>query len=362
MEHTLLIAGAGIGGLCTAIAARQAGLAPLVIERAPRLEAVGAGLSVFPNAMEVLDRVGVGDVVRSRAKPALQTLRLTPDGSVISSVASNRITVHRGDLQELLAAQLDDSMLRLAQECTGFTQDDGSVTVSTKAGERFHGEVLVGADGLRSRVRAQLWGERPPRPANVLAWRGIAHMSGLDDARQYIGRGIRIGMAPVDDERVYWYAALKAKPGSARDTISGKTEMLRRFHDWHPLIREVIEASAESDVVATDIFDRPPLRRWTRGRVTLIGDAAHPATPELGQGAAQAMEDAVALASCLRNVADPRAALADYEARRRAYTTKLVRRARRLSLLLQLEHPIPAAVRDAGLRWRATHPVGSGKV
>lgn len=353
MKHPVIIAGAGIGGLCTAIALREQGIETRVLERAPKLEALGSGLSIFPNALEILDQLGVAAAVRAISMPVRTNLLMTPRGELIRSDARERTTVHRGELQRLLVERLEDGAVQVGSECVGFSQDEEGVTVRTASGGELRGSLLIGADGLRSRVRSQLWGEQPPRPANVLTWRGIASYSGLHESRQYLGRGARIGMAPVDGRRVYWYAAIRAAPGSVTDLSAGRAALRNVFADWDELINTLLGATDSKDFVAADLFDRPPVRRWGDRRVTLLGDAAHPMTPDLGMGAAQAMVDAVTIASCLRQEPSPVGALLAYENARVAYTGKLVRQARRLGNLLQIRNPIAAALRDAYLRWSA---------
>jgi 2-polyprenyl-6-methoxyphenol hydroxylase-like FAD-dependent oxidoreductase len=358
MTPPVIIVGAGIGGLSCAIKLRQLGEDVVVLERAPRLEALGAGLSLFPNAIAVLDELGIGSTIKANARPAQRFFRLTRKGEILDVQSRERLTVHRGELQQLLLDRLGDGIVRVGNECSDFEQRDDRVVVMTASGEELDGSLLIGADGLRSRVRALLWGERPPRATGVLTWRGIAHLDGICDASKSYGRGSTFGIAPIDEQRVYWYGTINAAPGSHTSEHKVKDELLERFAGWHHPVESLIAATNEQDIVATDIYDRPALRRWGERRVTLLGDAAHPMTPDLGQGAAQAMEDAQALAIWLRQADDPVVALRAYEAQRIKQTRLLARRARRIGRIGQLKHPVTSSVRDALMRLRGTSPPG----
>jgi 2-polyprenyl-6-methoxyphenol hydroxylase-like FAD-dependent oxidoreductase len=356
----VLIAGAGIGGLTAAIALRRAGAEVRVFERASDLAPVGAGLTLWANAITALREIGLGDMLASIGKPLMRsrilswrgdTLAETPVETLARRFGTPLVAVHRADLQDALLAALGPGVTRTDAECTGFQQDGGQVRARLASGEEVAGDLLIGADGLRSTIRAQLLGATPPRYAGYTAWRGIARMTlPLWDeamAAESWGAGRRFGLVPLSDGRMYWFATLNAPEGAGDRPGGRKRELLDLFGACHDPVPAVIAATDEAAILRNDIYDRPPLAAWSRGRVTLLGDAAHPTTPNMGQGACQAIEDAVALAERLRADASLAAALQGYEAQRLRRANSVVRQSRRLGQIAQWQTPWAARARDA---------------
>jgi len=273
-------------------------------------------------------------------------------------VGADSIAAHRADLQAALLKALEEAEgeVKLGARCVGFEQNEGNVAVLLADGREEYGDLLVGADGLRSTVRAQLLGDGPPRYAGYTAWRAVVREE-PDLVPEGIGtepwgKGLRFLCARIGRGMVYWTAA-KNSPEGEGDRLGGgaKDALLEDFRGWHAPVEALIRAADEDAILYTDIYDREPARRWGEGQVTLLGDAAHPMTPDLGQGACQAMEDAVVLATCLDNEkADVASALRLYEARRIGRTAAFVRRSRRLGRLAQLENPLLCRLRDAFLK------------
>jgi 2-polyprenyl-6-methoxyphenol hydroxylase-like FAD-dependent oxidoreductase len=352
-----IVVGGGIGGLCAALALRRAGLDVEVFERAAELADVGAGISLWANAFRALDHLGVAAAVRAIGQSAAGALR-TPDGRLLSEPGPDLIArhpdfcrvVHRAELHRVLVDALGPDVLRLDASCRSVAEQDGGVGVSLANGSRIAADLLIGADGLRSLVRAHLHGEAPPVYAGYTAWRGV---TSLEPARlapgETWGRGIRFGQMPLTRGRVYWFAAANA-PAGARSADGERNELLRRFRGWHAPIEELIDGTPEERILRNDIYDRPPLPAWGRGRMTLLGDAAHPMTPNLGQGACQAIEDAVVLGRCLTLNSDLVAALREYERRRRTRTDPIVRQSRQVGRVAQWQHPLAVTVRDLAVR------------
>jgi 2-polyprenyl-6-methoxyphenol hydroxylase-like FAD-dependent oxidoreductase len=360
----VLVAGAGIGGLSAAIALRRAGFEVVVLERAPELGAVGAGLLLAANAQKALGRLGLAQEVASLGTPAsafeIRSSRggaftNNPAGELEKKVGTPSVAVHRADLQALLARAAGEEMLRLGAGVEGFAQDGGGVTVYLAGGGEERADLLVGADGLRSRVRTSLLGPERPRYAGYTAWRAVVEpeeeLLPWGTGFESWGRGGRFGCAHIGGGRIYWFATANATEGE-RDGSPGSpggptATLLRRFGTWHEPIGGLIGATHEDAILRTDIYDREPLgERWGRGRVTLLGDAAHPMTPDLGQGGAQALEDAVVLARRLRESGPTAEGLRGYERLRSARAAMVVRRSRRLGRIAQLENPLLCRLRD----------------
>jgi 2-polyprenyl-6-methoxyphenol hydroxylase-like FAD-dependent oxidoreductase len=224
------------------------------------------------------------------------------------------------------------------------------VVLSAVDGTSAEGALLVGADGLCSRVRKQLLADGPPRYAGYTSWRGLvaADLDPSDEAVESWGRGSRFGIVPVGGGRVYWYATANAEPGA---DDQGRAALAERFAGFHPPVPSLIEATLPASIVRTDIHDRPPARRWSHGPVTLLGDAAHPMTPNLGQGGCQAMEDAFVLAAALAEEATVAGALARYERERLRRANRIVSLSRRFGAVAQWRSALACAVRDLGARW-----------
>jgi 2-polyprenyl-6-methoxyphenol hydroxylase-like FAD-dependent oxidoreductase len=357
----VIIIGGGIGGLTAAVALARQGLAAEIYEQAPELKEVGAGVGLWANALWALDQIGLAhEVVRLGERVPRQGVK-SPDGSWLMCFPQETLerrwgagftAVRRADLQRLLADQLDPAAIHLGARCTGFQDTRGAVTARFADGREARADVLIGADGVHSGVRAKLLGAAPLRYRGYTSVRALTPPGSVPlpgDGIETWGRGARFGIAPAPGERIIWYAAWNAPAGEKHD--HGIRSRLRTlFGGWHDPIPAVIEATPEDAIVRNDIYDRWPARTWTRGRVALIGDAIHPMTPDLAQGACNAIVDATTLASCLAEAADPLVALPEYQRRRwrsAARTTLLARGSGRMG---QWGGRHTCAARDALLR------------
>jgi 2-polyprenyl-6-methoxyphenol hydroxylase-like FAD-dependent oxidoreductase len=261
------------------------------------------------------------------------------------------LVVHRADLLRALASAFGPGSVSLGARCEGFEQDSESVTARFADGTERRGELLIGADGLYSSIRERLFGDGRPRYAGYTCWRGLAPFVGetLPPGLGFEGwgRGSRFAVQHCGPGRVFWYATRNAPEGSPDGPHGRKQDVLDTFAGWHEPIPTVIAATDGDAILKNDITDRRPIRNWGRGRVTLLGDAAHPTTPNFGQGACQAIEDAVVLADSLADMSDVPAALRSYEASRRDRTAFITRASRRLGAASQWENPLLCWLRDA---------------
>jgi len=357
-EARVLIAGGGIAGLATAIALARAGLDVQVFERAPDIKEVGAGISLWANAIRALDQLGLHDAIDS-ASVAYETAGLlAADGSTITSISASElqrllgipvVVMHRADLLAALVAAVPASRISYGAECTGVIDHGDSVEVELSDGRRVRGDAVVGADGLNSVVRAAVHGPEPPRYAGCSAWRAVVPFeTARIRAGETWGNGNLFGQVPISGNRVYWYAAMNVPEGGR--SLHARSELKAVFGGWHAPIGELIDAADERSILRNDIYDRPVLKTWGRGRLTLAGDAAHPMTPFMGQGACQALEDAVALGRCLSSGSDVVAALRDYERQRIPRANAFVTRSRLAGRVARVSNPLLAAIRNAALR------------
>jgi 2-polyprenyl-6-methoxyphenol hydroxylase-like FAD-dependent oxidoreductase len=363
----VMVAGAGIGGLTAAIALRQAGFEVAVFERTAELREVGAGLLLAANAQRALAKLGLAEAVARLGTPASAGEIRSWRGKVFASIPAAELekkvgapsaAVHRADLQALLAQEVEDGTLRLGTEVGAFEQDEGEVRVLFADGRRESADLLVGADELRSRVRAGLFGSEEPRYAGYTAWRAVVEpkedLLPWGAGFESWGRGARFGCAHIGRGRVYWFATANSpegeKDGPPGSPSGAKANLLRLFSRWHRPVGNLVEATEEGTVLRTDIYDREPLgERWGEGRVTLLGDAAHPMTPNLGQGACQTIEDAVVLARCLGERGVTAESLRKYEKLRSDRAAMVVRRSRRVGRVGQLENPLLCWLRNRTL-------------
>jgi 2-polyprenyl-6-methoxyphenol hydroxylase-like FAD-dependent oxidoreductase len=350
-----LIVGGGIGGLAAALALRQAGLDVAVFERAPAITEVGAGIAIWANAIHALAALQLTDAIREWSVPySVDGLRAW-NGRVLSrlstlaleeKIGTLAVVVHRADLLRILFDALGADRVHLGAACTGVGQDDRGVTAAFADGRTAHGDLVIGADGLHSIVRAGLHGQRPPTYAGFTAWRGVvSFQTERSGAGESWGSGSIFGYVPINGGRVYWYGTANAPPGAR--AADEKAQLLHIFRDWHSPIHDLIAATEPSAILRNDICDRPVLETWGTGRITLVGDAAHPMTPNLGQGACQALEDAVVLGRCVGDTSDLPAALRLYESRRLPRANDIVRRSRRMSRIAQVQNPVLVALRNA---------------
>lgn len=355
---TILIAGGGIGGLTAAIALRRAGFDVRLFERAPEIRELGAGLTIQSNAVLALRQIGLDQaLVESGQRLGAGSVRRT-DGTVISranleevgrTVGAPAVAIHRGTLQRLLLEALAPDAVETGREVMAYEDRPEGVALVFRDGSRTEGSLLIGADGLRSAVRAQMLGDGEPLYAEYTCWRGVTGEGGpaAEESSETWGRGRRFGIVPIDRGRIYWFATLNAPAGGRDEPGKVRVRLENLFAGWHRPIADVLAATPETAILHNDILHRLPAPRWVSGRVALLGDAAHPMTPNLGQGACQAIEDAVILADCLtRNPADPAGALRSYESRRKSRADAVVLSALRLGRLAQVENVAARWLRD----------------
>jgi 2-polyprenyl-6-methoxyphenol hydroxylase-like FAD-dependent oxidoreductase len=356
----VLIIGAGIGGLTLARALTTEGLRCAIFERAPDLSTAGAGIMLQTAAMLALRRIGL-DAPVAAAGAELQvgwsaTDRGRPLGRSSFTFLKEQLGVptvalHRARLQRVLREAAPEVPLHFGRTLTGFEGDASGVTATFGDGTRARGALLVGADGLRSVVRRQLLGEQPLRYAGYTSWRGIARSdqpSAQHAVAELWGSGARFGFAGIGPGETYWFAVLDAPPGEKDDhpldTVKG------HFGHFPAPVSALLAATPPDRVLRTDIHDRPPVPTWTSGRVTLLGDAAHPTTPDLGQGGCMAIEDAVVLAYALARAPSFTDAFTCYEKERVPRTTAIVEASRRFGQVAQLRNPVAVWLRDSLLR------------
>jgi salicylate hydroxylase len=328
---SIAIIGGGIGGLSTALNLLRAGFDVHVYEQARALREVGAGIQISPNAVRVIDWLGLGgELSRFGVRPLAIHQRRWEDGrallktplgdAVIEAFGLPYYQVHRGDLLAMLSAAVPPDRLHLGHRLAVFEDNGGRVRMQFENGTRADAEVMIGADGIHSFVRSALFGAEQPRYSGGIAYRGLIPAERLRHLD--IETTMQIWMGPRGHVVVYFVSGrrtLNFVANADRDASMLESwvqqgdpgELRATYVGWDPKLRAILDAVSETFIWG--IFERAPLARWSVGRVTLLGDACHAMQPHMAQGAAQALEDGVTLTRCLQTIGDAEQALTRYQ-------------------------------------------------
>lgn len=355
----ILIAGAGIGGLTAAIALQRAGHNVKIAERAKELKAVGAGIALAGNAMRALHHIGVGELVEQVGVELNTAEIVIPSGKVIArTILTQPIngkalvgrTLLRADLHQLLLEALQTNTLYTNLTVAGFRQSTEKVQLNFTDGSIWEGDLLIAADGIHSTIRKQILPEVEPRYAGYICWRGVTEVNPDFHALRFTetwGIEGRFGVCPVSDDRVYWYACINAAtPNDSRYQNWSVADLKKQFAGYHNPVNELLTATLPSQLMLNPIIDLSPLQQLAYGRVLLLGDAGHATTPNLGQGACQAIEDAVLLPQFLSTATTVEKSLNAFSAIRLPRTTTIVERSWLLGKVAQTESRVLAGIRN----------------
>lgn len=324
----IAIIGGGIGGLSAAIALRRYGFEVAVFEQAPVLLDLGAAIALWPNAMRALQHLGIAEKILDASGVMNEIRWLTQEGKTLNRVhiantQTPAVALHRAELQRILRETLPSSNISLGQSFLKLDQEDGLTIATFNNGRSITCSILIGADGVHSKVRATIADQDAPLFRGYIVWRGISTSAPkqvlYDAAMELHGVGKRFGVGPVGRGRVGWWAAANTntEDGSTEESIQSEgnshEELLALFEGWYEPVLELIQSTPSSSILRTKASDRPSSTTWGKQRTTLLGDAIHPTTPNLGQGGCMAIEDAVVLARCLEKYGPEEAALRAYE-------------------------------------------------
>jgi salicylate hydroxylase len=365
----VLIAGGGIGGITALLALRQRGIDAELFEQTAAFGQVGAGLQVSSNSTRVLRTLGLGEALAKvayapeardyRAWDSAERLYYTPLGERAEErFGAPYYTAHRADLLDVLLGGVEKGSFRLGSRIERFDQDGDGVTLSFADGSTATGDILIGADGIHSTVRGQMFGNELPRYTGNVAWRGlvpaerVAHLDVAKVAGVWMGPNRSIVQYYIAAGKTFNWIGISRSEQPARESwlAEGRIEdALAEYAGWHDTIRSIIAATPR--VLRQALYDREPLPDWRIGRVVLLGDAAHPMMPFYAQGAAQSIEDAYVLAGCLAASPEaPVAALERYVKLRQPRTAWMQGLARREEQLYQTSDAAEIAARNARMR------------
>ncbi|MEU3562364.1 MULTISPECIES: FAD-dependent monooxygenase [unclassified Kitasatospora] len=362
-SNSAVVVGGGIGGLASAIGLRLAGWDVTVVERSDVLEDAGAGISLAANGMRALAALGVGEAVEAAARRQYTGGTRTPDGrrlAAMDGAALERelgapiVGIRRAALHRVLREALPAATLIVGSEVTEVDTTRPFRVRAGFGGTTLEADLLVAADGVNSRLRRRLFPDHPGAAySGSTVLRAITErpVDGLKaDFELTWGHGAEFGHIAFPDGTAEWHAVLNAPAGVRyRDPLA---EVRRRFARWHEPIPSLLTATRPEAVLHHDVNElATPLPSYVSGRIALLGDAAHAMTPHLGQGACQALEDAVTLAAALTGTRTVEGALARYDAARRPRSQTVARDARRAGRMgQQLAHPLAVGLRNAAIR------------
>ncbi len=359
----ILIAGGGIGGLAAAIALDRAGFEVDVYERVSELREIGAGLMINSNGVLALRHLGLDQMALAEGEAARRGALRWWTGKVLfefpvaeleREMGAPVLAIHRGRMLQTLLKAFGDERIHTDSKVLGCRQNGHWASLELADGRSVRGALVIAADGIHSTIRQQLHGDGAPRYAGYTSWRGITQA--VDQVGEGVGAetwgpGRRFGFMHIGYGEMCWFGMVVAPPNGKDEPGRLHETLLRRFRDWPEHILELVRSTPEDRIVRTDIMDREPVAPWGRGRVTLLGDAAHPMTPNMGQGASQAIEDAVILADSLQRCDNPVEGLRLYEKRRVPRVHWIVSNSRKFGEFAQMTNPLLCHIRNLLMRW-----------
>lgn len=357
---TVTILGGGIAGLATAIALRQAGVEARIFEAASEIRPVGAGLGLASNAMRAFEVLGLSHVLENEGQVLTNFSILDTKGKVIKETyfdqsnpgTSKNFVIHRANLHNVLQDQLDEQQIQLGKKAIGVELSPESVNVTFEDGTSHECNYLIVADGIHSNIRQQLIPNSKPRYANYTCWRGIVNNFSMkiDGASETWGNRGRFGIVPLRNKQVYWFACVNSNQANSAFKYFKTKDILDQFETYHTPIKQLINETPDDHVIWNDIYDLKPLTKFAFGRIVLVGDAAHATTPNMGQGACQAIEDAVILGKCVQQENDMQEAFRVFEKNRIDRTTWVVESSRKIGQVAQIENPVLISMRNGLFR------------
>jgi 2-polyprenyl-6-methoxyphenol hydroxylase-like FAD-dependent oxidoreductase len=363
-QPSFAIVGGGIGGLTLAIALQRKGFDVTVYENAPQLKPLGAGLGLAANAVKAFTDIGLSDEVLKKWKVMRKISIKDPAGSILRETDAeklsskygviNNFTIHRADLHEVLLRHLHPGSLQLGKGCVDFIQKRSSVELVFQDGTTATAHHVIACDGIHSVFRKKLVPGSTPRYAGYTCWRAVIDDLppgfNFDEISETWGAGARFGIVPLTNKRVYWFACLNANAGDPVMQGFKIPDLLNHFEQFHSPIAEILKRTRDEQLIWNDIMDLAPIKHFAFGNIVLMGDAAHATTPNMGQGACMAIEDAAVLANCIESYATPEEAFKQFESKRIERTTRIVNASRALGRVAQLKNPLLMSLRNALLR------------
>lgn len=360
-SHNISILGGGIGGLTTALALQQAGFHVKVYEAASEIRALGAGIMLASNANQALNKLGLWPALLKKGHIPDRISINDQNGNSIQQIDNQQtakmygfptLTIHRADLQQLLLEELAPDTVVLGKKGKAVRQTGSQVHVQFEDGSEIKTAYLIAADGIHSATRKHIFPEVTPRYAGYTCWRGVTDQvpEGFDPTQftESWGAKGRIGMVPLPGGKVYWFACIKAPQNDPKMAQYGPDELYQVFKDFHFPIPQIVQQT--NNILWNDILDFKPIDQYAFDRIVLLGDAAHATTPNMGQGACQAIEGAVLLAHHMKKASSIEAAFKAYEGAKKDKAQWVVNNSWKFGKIAQLSSPILCGLRNFVLR------------
>lgn len=363
-SKSFAIIGGGIGGLTTAIALHRKGHNVTVYESAPSFKTVGAGIVLAPNAIRAFQSIDIAEQVIAAGNQLRKFSIRDSAGASLSASESEKLALrfgplptvglHRADLHRVLLNQLPEDSVLTNRLCTAFQQDRDGVVIRFSDGSTVKADYVIAADGIHSIFRKALIPEATLRYSGSACWRAVIGNRPADfpngEASEYWGRGKRFGMVPLAGSAMYWYATLNVPTSEASSFSADVNKLESLFQGFAPIVCDVISRTTNDQLIRNDIFDFKPVTKYAFGNIVLTGDAAHATTPNLGQGACMAIEDAVVLAACVDREKDTIKAFRDFESRRVDRNRRIVNASYSMGKVAQVSNPLLMRLRNAAMR------------
>lgn len=354
------IIGAGIGGLTLAIALQQKGVEVEIFEATPEFKKVGAGIALAINAMQVYQRLGLAQELEASGN-CLDTMAITDAALNIlakngmayfkSHYSLNNVAIHRATLHRILLAQLPKVPLHLNKKLKTLKEHKEGVDLEFWDGTTHRADLVIGADGIHSGVRQAIFPKIQERMAKQVCWRGVVSHDLGDEKRNLMreawGGDRRFGIVPIEDKQIYWFACISYQNNADEFT---NTDIAPLFSKFAPLVQELIKKTPKDKIITAELSDLEILKTWHKGRVCLVGDAAHATTPNMGQGANQAIESAWVLADCLTRQKDYTNAFDAYQKIRQNKASQIIKTSWQIGKLAHVKNPLLVTFRNAAMR------------
>ena len=361
IEMKVVIIGGGIAGLTTAIALQRAGITCTIYEAAAHFQPVGAGIVLAANALKALEKMGIAEAILPKGRLLDAFTILDNNGRKIihtnsrlvrAKFGADNFTIHRADLHQILLSFIPAANLHWNKRCVNLTQTRDKVNLFFQDGRVAEADYVLACDGIHSVVRKKLLPKVQPRYSGYTCWRAVVAMPPvtLPEATETWGTIGRFGIVPLPANKIYWFACLRAAQNDQNFKKYTSLQLLDLFKNFHSPVPELLRQSQNEQLLWNDICDLKPLPQFAFGNILLLGDAAHATTPNMGQGACQAIEDAVILASEWQQTTNVPDAFRNFEQKRLARTNYITTQSRRIGQMAHVQNKYLAQLRNTVLR------------
>lgn len=355
MRKKIIVVGSGIAGLSVAVALQKMDMDVSVYERASKPTVAGAGIIIAPNALKALEPFGIAQTIKERGKPSDGFHILSEQGKMLNKLTipssyQYMYSIHRKDLHNILLSALRPNTVNWGKNFSHVIQDSQGVQVTFEDNSIVTGDILIAADGIHSPIRKQLFPNSSYRYAGYTCWRGVMATKGIPNIKESFfetwGSQGRFGIVPLPNDQVYWYALVNAKPNDANYIKFTTTDLFNHFKEYHFPIPTLLNNTDEHQMIHRDVFDIVPMDKFYHYRTVFIGDAAHAVTPNMGQGACQAIEDARILAEYLNKYENITQAFANYNAHRKEKVNTISKQSWNIGKMAQMNNRFLISLRN----------------